>query len=111
MRKQATSKRLSAFQMEGKTVVVPVKGCYQCAGTGEVEDYESYTPPLVDAVELRREQYGWNASKMAAKLGLTRGNYSEFVHGRRGLPLAARINAYALGIPASILLQPQDKTK
>lgn len=69
------------------------------------EDGKNATPPkLVDAIEFRREQYGWNKGKMAAMLDMTKGNYSEFLHGRRALPINAIRKAYAIGIPASVLL-------
>lgn len=60
---------------------------------------------LVDAIEFRREQYGWNKSKMAAMLDMTKPNYSDFIAGRRGLPINSVRKAYAIGIPADILLQ------
>ncbi len=62
-------------------------------------------PTLIEAVEFRREQYGWNRSRMARELGLTRSHYNEFVSGKRGLPMNARCRAYALGVPADVLLQ------
>jgi transcriptional regulator with XRE-family HTH domain len=62
-------------------------------------------PSLIDAVEFRRCQYGWSQNRMAQELGLTRGHYSEFISGKRGLPLQARCRAYALGVPADVLLQ------
>lgn len=110
MSRQRTSERLLSFEMDGEVVVVPLTQCPQCAGTGTVEDYPDHMPPLVDAVEFRRDQYGWNSSRMAKELGLGRGHYSEFVSGKRGLPLTARIRAHSLGIPAEILLQPPSPT-
>ena len=62
-------------------------------------------PKLVDAVEFRRESYGWSKGKMAAMLDMTNGNYSEFIHGTRGLPVNSIRKAYAIGIPAQVLLQ------
>lgn len=59
---------------------------------------------LVDAIQFRQEQYGWNDSKMAAMLDLSRPHYSEFKSGKRGLPIASVRKAYAIGIPASVLL-------
>lgn len=60
---------------------------------------------LVDAVEFRQEQYGWNDKKMAAMLDLSPPHYSEFKSGKRGLPINSIRKAYAIGIPASVLLQ------
>lgn len=98
-------KNVLAFEMDGKIIVVPARTCPQCAGTGKIEDYDSHLPPLIDAMEFRREQYGWTAMKMAEKLGLKRSHYSEFVRGKRRLPLEARIKAHELGVPAKVLLQ------
>lgn len=62
-------------------------------------------PKLVDAVEFRREQYGWSKKKMADMLDMSRSHYSEFVHGKHGLPANSIRKAYAIGIPAAVLLQ------
>lgn len=62
-------------------------------------------PKLVDAVEFRRESYGWSKGKMAAMLDMTKGHYSEFVHEKRALPVNSIRKAYAIGIPAQVLLQ------
>lgn len=59
---------------------------------------------LPDALEFRREQYGWSAKKMAAMLDMSNTHYSEFIHGKRALPINAIRKAYAIGIPASVLL-------
>lgn len=42
---------------------------------------------------------------MAKKLGLQRSHYSEFVNGKRNLPVAALRKAFELGVPANVLLQ------
>lgn len=66
----------------------------------------SWTEPSVKAaVEFRQEQYGLNDSQMAAILDLSKPHFSEFKHGKRGLPLNSIRKAYAIGIPASVLLQ------
>lgn len=84
--------------------------CPQCAGVGQIEDVPSPLPSVRDALEFRREQYGKRANQWALDLGMANTNYSEFVHGRRRLPLTARIKAYELGVPAAILLQNEDTT-
>lgn len=61
---------------------------------------------ITEALEFRREQYGLKAREFAAILGLTPQHYSEFANGRRNLPLNARIRAFAIGVPADVLLQP-----
>lgn len=63
-------------------------------------------PSVADAVEFRRDQYGLTRSEFAAVLGLSPGHYSEFVIGKRGLPIRAMRRAFAIGVPAEILLQP-----
>lgn len=62
---------------------------------------------LVAAIEFRQEQYGWNDTKMAAMLDLSKSHYSEFRHGKRGLPINSIRKAYAMGVPTSVLLQEQ----
>lgn len=66
-------------------------------------------PPIVDAVQFRQEQYGWNDTRMAAMLDLSLPHYSEFKHGKRNLPINSIRKAYAIGIPASVLLADQIK--
>lgn len=62
-------------------------------------------PRLFDAIDFRREQYGWTDAKMAAMLDLSPAHYSEFKNGKRGFPVNSIRKAYAIGIPASVLLQ------
>ena len=62
---------------------------------------------VADALEFRREQYGLTKSEFAAILGLQNGHYSEIVKGKRRLPLAATKRAFAIGVPAEVLLQPE----
>lgn len=70
------------------------------------EDGEKAKPPkLVDAIQFRQEQYGWNDTKMATMLDIPKSHYSEFKHGKRGLPINSIRKAYAIGIPANVLLQ------
>lgn len=61
---------------------------------------------LADVLEFRRDQYGLKASEFAAILGLTPPKYSEVIRGKRNMPLNARIRAFAIGVPAEVLLQP-----
>lgn len=62
-------------------------------------------PPILDAVEFRRDQYGWSQARMGTELGIGQSHYSEFLNGKRTLSLNARIRAYKLGVPAEVLLQ------
>jgi hypothetical protein len=69
------------------------------------EDRENQKPvSLVGAIEFRQDQNDWNDTKMAAMLDMGKTNFSEFKHGKRGLPINSIRKAYAIGIPASILL-------
>ena len=61
---------------------------------------------LADMLEFRRDQYGLTASRFAMVLGLTASHYSEIVNGKRDMPIRAAKRAYALGIPADMLLAP-----
>jgi antitoxin component HigA of HigAB toxin-antitoxin module len=61
---------------------------------------------LADALEFRRDQYGLKAAEFAAILGLTPPKYSEVINEKRNMPLNARIRAFAIGVPAEVLLQP-----
>lgn len=66
-------------------------------------------PTLIAAIDFRREQYGWNDSKMAAMLDMSQSHYSEFKAGKHRLPVNSIRKAYAIGIPASVLLQDDIK--
>ncbi len=61
---------------------------------------------IIDALEFRREQYGLTRAEFAAILGITAAHFSEVMAGKRNLPLNARIRAFAVGVPAEVLLQP-----
>ena len=60
----------------------------------------------IDAVEFRRDQYGLPRTEFAALLGMSLSHYGEFVNGKRKLPKRAMVRAYAIGVPAEVLLQP-----
>lgn len=62
-------------------------------------------PTIIDAVEFRRDQYGYTKTQMAFELGMCLSHYSEFIHRKRPLPLKARIKAHKIGVPAEVLLQ------
>lgn len=61
---------------------------------------------IADALEFRRDQYGLRASEFAALIGVSAAKYSDIIAGRRNMPLNARIRAFAIGVPADVLLQP-----
>lgn len=59
---------------------------------------------VIDALEFRRSQYDLTQRDFAELLGLTPGNYGEILAGRRRLPINATKRAYAIGVPADLLL-------
>ncbi len=61
---------------------------------------------ITDALDFRRDQYGLSRTEFAAILGMTAAHFSEVMAGKRNLPLNARIRAFAVGVPAEVLLQP-----
>lgn len=60
---------------------------------------------VVDAMEFRRDQYGLTMAEFAAVLGMLPSHYSEFASGKRPLTMKAVRRAYAIGVPADVLLQ------
>lgn len=62
-------------------------------------------PSISIALEFRAEQMGWTSSQMARRLGMQRSHFGEVLNGIRRLPLGATKKAYALGVPAKVLLQ------
>jgi antitoxin component HigA of HigAB toxin-antitoxin module len=62
-------------------------------------------PTIVEALKFSARAMGLKQYEMAALLGISSARYSDVMHGRRQLPLSARKKAFALGIPAEILLQ------
>ena len=62
-------------------------------------------PTIPDALEFRREAYGWTAKQMAEALGIWNTHYSEIVNGKRRLGVMARCKAFEIGVPAEVLLQ------
>ncbi len=71
------------------------------AGQGKAIDVS-----IPEAIEFRRGQYGLNQTEFAAVLGLHGSHYSEIIKGKRSLPIEATKRAFAIGVPAAVLLQP-----
>ena len=71
----------------------------------EVQSPRKADVSIVDALEFRRDQYGLKRTEFAAVLGMTPGHYSEVISGKRSLPINATKRAYAIGVPADVLLQ------
>ena len=61
---------------------------------------------LADALEFRRDQYCLSAAEFSMVLGISRSHYSEVVHGVRDLPIKSVKRAFAIGVPAEVLLSP-----
>ena len=61
---------------------------------------------ITDALEFRRDQYGLTQREFAAILGLQNTHYSEIISGKRRMTLGATKRAFAIGVPADVLLQP-----
>lgn len=60
--------------------------------------------PLADALEFRRDQYGLTRGDFAALIGLSLAHYGEVISGARSIPKRAMRRAYAIGVPADVLL-------
>lgn len=60
---------------------------------------------VIDALDFRRDQYGLTWAEFGAILGISASQMSYFKTGRRRLPLNAMKRAYAIGVPADVLLQ------
>ena len=72
----------------------------------EAEKGKATDVTIPNALEFRRDQYGLNQTEFAAVLGLNGSHYSEIVRGKRSLPIEATRRAFAIGVPADVLLQP-----
>lgn len=59
----------------------------------------------IDAVEGIRKARGLNCGQMAEVLALPKSHYSEFLHGKRLLPIGAVQRAARIGVPCWALLQ------
>ena len=62
-------------------------------------------PPLIDAVEFRREHYGITKKQWAKIIGTSPSHYSEFTKGRRNLTLAQAGRCFEFGVPPECLFQ------
>lgn len=72
----------------------------------EAQSGKSADVRITDALEFRRDQYGLTQREFAAILGLQNSHYSEIISGKRRLTLGATKRAFAIGVPAEVLLQP-----
>lgn len=62
-------------------------------------------PSIIDAMEFRRDAYGLTQRQWSQVLGIQQSHYSEFVSGKRALPVKAMAQAFAFGVPAECLFQ------
>lgn len=53
----------------------------------------------IDAIEFRRESYGFNRREFSELLGIRPSHYSEFTSNKRTLPKKAIRRAIAMGVP------------
>jgi predicted transcriptional regulator len=53
----------------------------------------------VNALEFRRDQYGFTQAQFAEILQMRPSHYSEFINGKRELPKNAIRRAIAIGVP------------
>lgn len=60
---------------------------------------------VADVLEFRRDQYGLTKSEFAAILGLKKSRYNKVVNGKSKLPMSAAKRAFAIGVPADVLLK------
>ena len=60
---------------------------------------------IADALEFRRDQYQLTRTEFAALLGLSMNHYGEILNGKREIAKTAMRRAYAIGVPADVLLQ------
>jgi hypothetical protein len=58
------------------------------------------------ALEICRIGLGLSVKEMSAALDLHRSTYSEVINHKKSLSIRASKRAYALGVPAHVLLQP-----
>lgn len=65
----------------------------------------TWLPTVVDALRFRAEQMNYTDQRMAKELGMQPSHYSEVLKGKRGLSIKATKKAFALGVPAEVLLQ------
>jgi len=70
-----------------------------------MKKYHIPMPTPEEALEFRREQYGWTMTRMAFELGIKLSHYSEVISGKRRLPLEAIRQAVKIGVPSKVILQ------
>jgi transcriptional regulator with XRE-family HTH domain len=71
----------------------------------DAEKGVSHTVSLRDSIDFLRERQMLNQGEVAILLGMQKSHYSEFMRGKRELPVSALRRAYALGVPADALFQ------
>lgn len=71
----------------------------------EAQARQPVSVSLPDMLEFKRDQYSLTKAEWASVLGLGVSHYSEVLRGKRGLPLSATKRAFAIGVPADVLLQ------
>lgn len=100
MTKRATLKALNTPEPKERVMGRLLIAC--CGKSADIS--------ISSALEFRREQYGLSEREFAYILGLQASHYNEIVHGHRELTKKAMRRAFAIGVPAEILLQPPAPT-
>jgi transcriptional regulator with XRE-family HTH domain len=72
-------------------------------------DHQMDDCDIPQALAYIQKQNAWTQREMAIKLGIQPSHYNEILKGKRMLPFKAACEAYALGVPASVLLQVNNR--
>lgn len=67
-----------------------------------------WLPTIAEALRFRAEQMRYTDRRMAKELGMQPSHYSEVLKGKRALPMRATKRAFAMGVPAKVLLQESE---
>lgn len=62
------------------------------------------TATLADALERKRREFGFTPGEFGVILGVGGKHYSELIRGTRSLSYKSARRAYALGVPAALIL-------
>jgi transcriptional regulator with XRE-family HTH domain len=69
------------------------------------------TTTIAEALEDTRKDLSWSKGDMATALGLQGSHYSEVLTGKRALPYRSACVAFAIGVPARVLLDRKNFNK
>lgn len=66
-----------------------------------------HLPTIAEALEFRIEQYGHSRKEAAKIIGIQQSKLSEYLSGKRRVPLAVLWKLHKYGLPANVLMQVQ----